>query len=93
MQVAVIGAGITGLSAALELRVRGAHVTVLEAGSRVGGVITTLRRDGFLVEAGPTSLTTTPALEHVIDMLDLEPVRLSPSAAAKRPGGASSARV
>ena len=84
MQVAVIGAGITGLSAALELRVRCAHVTVLEAGSRVGGVITTLRRDGFLVEAGPTSLTTTPALEHVIDMLDLEPVRLSPSAAAKR---------
>lgn len=84
MQVAVIGAGITGLSAALELRARGAQVTVHESAARVGGVITTLRRDGFLVEAGPTSLTTTPALEHLIDRLDLEPQRLSPSPLAQR---------
>lgn len=83
MQVGVIGGGITGLSAAIELRARGAQVTVFEAGDRVGGVITTLKRDGFLVEAGPTSLTTTPALEHLIDLLDLESARISPSGAAK----------
>ncbi len=84
MQVGVIGAGITGLSAAIELRARGAHVTVFEASDRVGGVITTVRRDGFLVEAGPTSMMSTPALEQLIDLLDLESQRISPSPAAKR---------
>ena len=84
MQVGVIGGGITGLSAALELRSRGAQVTLFEASERVGGVITTIRRDGFLVEAGPTSLTTTPALEGLIDRLGLESRRLAPTAAAKR---------
>ncbi len=84
MQVAVIGAGITGLSAAVELRGRGAQVTVFEAADRAGGVISTIRRDGYLVEAGPTSLTASAGLEALIDRLALGPKRLTPSAAAKR---------
>lgn len=84
MRVAVIGAGITGLSAAVELRGRGAKVTVLEAADRVGGVITTVRRDGFLVEAGPTSLTATAPLEALIDRLGLGAERLATRPAAKR---------
>lgn len=84
MRVAVIGAGITGLSAALELRDRGVQVTVLEAAPRVGGVITTLRRDGWLVEAGPTSLTATAPLEAVIDRVGLGAARIATMPAAKR---------
>jgi oxygen-dependent protoporphyrinogen oxidase len=84
MRVAVIGAGITGLSAAVELRDRGAQVTVLEAAPRVGGVITTLRRDGFLVEAGPTSLTATAPLEALIERLGIGASRISTLEAAKR---------
>mgnify|MGYP000119331498 CR=1 FL=1 len=84
MRVAVIGAGITGLAAAVELRARGATVTVLEAADRVGGVITTVRRDGFLVEAGPTSMTATAPLEGLIDRLGLGAQRLATAPAAKR---------
>lgn len=84
MRVAVIGAGITGLSAAIELRDRGAQVTVLEAADRVGGVISTIRRDGWLVEAGPTSLTATAALEALIDRVSLGSARIATQPAAKK---------
>lgn len=50
--VAIIGAGITGLTVALRLKKRGIPVVVYEAGERVGGVIQTIQRDGFLVECG-----------------------------------------
>ena len=53
MTIAVVGAGITGLSAAWELIQNTGEVTVLEAERRAGGVIVTERRDGFVVEGGP----------------------------------------
>ncbi len=84
MRVAVIGAGVTGLSAALELRDQGVDVMVLDAGDRAGGVITTRRIDGFLVESGPTSLTATPILEALIARLGLDEARVFPSPTAAR---------
>ena len=54
--VAVVGAGISGLAAAYELQRRGIGVQVLEAGGRAGGVITTERFDGWVIDGGPDSL-------------------------------------
>jgi oxygen-dependent protoporphyrinogen oxidase len=53
MTVAVVGAGLAGLSAAWELREAGADTILLDAGRRAGGMIVTERRDEFVVEGGP----------------------------------------
>ncbi len=49
----MIGAGLAGLSAAWELAQAGVEVTVLESERRLGGIVVTERRDGFIVEGGP----------------------------------------
>ncbi|HZR15809.1 MAG TPA: FAD-dependent oxidoreductase, partial [Verrucomicrobiae bacterium] len=46
--VAIIGAGITGLTSAFYLKRKGIPVTVYESSGRVGGVIQSLKRDGYL---------------------------------------------
>ena len=56
IDVAIVGAGISGLAAAYELQRRGVAVQVLEAGDRAGGVITTERFDGWVIDGGPDSL-------------------------------------
>jgi oxygen-dependent protoporphyrinogen oxidase len=65
--VAIIGGGITGLTAAFSLRQRGVAVTLYEASGRVGGVIQSRRQDGFLAEYGPnTLLATSPKIATLI---------------------------
>jgi len=54
--VAIIGGGISGLSAALALHKQKVPYVLLEAGERFGGVIRTEARDGFLLEGGPDSM-------------------------------------
>lgn len=70
--VAVVGGGITGLTAAWRLQQHGVDVTLFEAGEHVGGVIGTVKKDGYLVERGPnTLLETTPLIGEMIDSLGL----------------------
>jgi oxygen-dependent protoporphyrinogen oxidase len=51
--VVVIGAGISGLTAAYRAQQAGARVTLVESSAHTGGVLHTERRDGFLLELGP----------------------------------------
>jgi oxygen-dependent protoporphyrinogen oxidase len=75
--VAIIGAGVTGLTAAYRLRGRGVPVTVYEAGGCVGGVIQSVRRNGYLAESGPnTILETSPKIAELVRDLGLESRRL-----------------
>jgi phytoene desaturase len=54
--VAIIGAGLGGLSAAIHLRMRGFEVTIYEANGRVGGRAGQIIADGFTFDTGPTLL-------------------------------------
>ncbi len=84
--VAIIGGGITGLTAAFRLRQKNIPVTLYEAGGRVGGAIQTIRQDGYLAEFGPnTILETSPKISALVRDLGLEARRLySDSRAEKR---------
>ena len=78
-RVLVCGAGLTGLTTAWHLQRGGAEVTVLEADDTVGGVVQSVRRDGYLVERGPNSCTLTPGLAALVESLALTPM-LRPAA-------------
>src|SRR2546426_8940699 len=77
--VAIIGGGITGLTAAFCLKRKGIPVTVYEASNRVGGVIQSLRQDGYLAEFGPnTILETSPKISQLVRDAGLQARRLDP---------------
>lgn len=78
-RVVVVGGGVTGLAAAHRLTElsRGAgrplELTLFEASGRLGGIISTQRRDGFLIEGGSDSfITTKPAGVELCHRLGLE---------------------
>ena len=63
MHIAIVGGGITGLSAAWELQKRGIKFTLLEASDRWGGKVISSKiklnhNARFLVEGGPDTLIT-----------------------------------
>jgi phytoene desaturase len=75
MRVAVVGAGVGGLSAAIELAAGGHDVTVFERGPAPGGKCARVERDGFVWDAGPSLLTMPWVFEELeLDLLRVEPV-------------------
>ena len=56
-KILIVGAGIGGLTAALELSHRGLDVTVLEKNQHPGGKIRQINIDGALIDSGPTVFT------------------------------------
>jgi oxygen-dependent protoporphyrinogen oxidase len=73
VQAIVIGGGISGLACAHRLRRNGVQVVLLEESDRAGGVIDSVRQDGFLFETGPQSFLSTPTLLELIESLGLTP--------------------
>jgi oxygen-dependent protoporphyrinogen oxidase len=83
--VAILGGGITGLTAALGLKQRGLPVILFEAANRVGGVIQSVRRDGYLAEFGPNSLMeTSPLIADLVRELGLESRRVYSNPSAEK---------
>ncbi len=64
-KVAIIGAGIGGLSSAAMLAARGFDVTVIEKESHVGGKARSVEVDGQQIEAGPTVFTMKDVFDRI----------------------------
>jgi oxygen-dependent protoporphyrinogen oxidase len=84
MRVIVIGAGISGLACAFRLAERGIDVVVFEKAERVGGVIASTARNGFVFERGPQSFQMTPVLAELVRGAGLESEVVSAPARAPR---------
>src|SRR5687768_5389198 len=84
-RVAVLGGGITGLTAAWHLRRAGFWPIVFEKSARGGGAIGTMRLDGWLHELGPNSLlATSPHVAGFIDDIGLAARRIYASPLANK---------
>jgi oxygen-dependent protoporphyrinogen oxidase len=70
--IAIVGGGVTGLTAAWRLHARGQQVAVFEQSDHVGGAVSTMSRDGWLAENGPNSLVESPPFDALIAGLGLE---------------------
>lgn len=71
--VIIVGAGISGLTCAEELRSRGLKFLVLESGNTPGGRIATDEHQGFLLDRGfQVLLTAYPEAKRVLNYTDLE---------------------
>ncbi|WP_346855949.1 protoporphyrinogen oxidase [uncultured Draconibacterium sp.] len=70
--IAVIGAGLTGLTTAFYLKRHGFNVRVFEKSDRAGGVIQTHSENGFVFESGPNtgSMSRGEAAELFEDLKD-----------------------
>lgn len=80
----VIGGGLAGLAASVELATRGFQVTVVERNDHLGGKMNVLEEDGYTFDMGPTILTIPDVLrgiirrsgrkvEDYIDLVELDP--------------------
>ncbi len=84
-RIAIVGAGITGLTAAFRLHQQGHAVTLFERNRQPGGSVRTHRENGYLIEAGPNSLQYgAPELKALVRELGLEASMLTAGPAGKK---------
>lgn len=80
-KIYIIGAGISGLIAALELEKNGCHPTIIEASDSVGGRVKTDVIEGYQLDHGfQVLLTSYPAAQKYLNYEELELQKLLPGA-------------
>lgn len=77
-KVVVIGGGIGGLSAALELRRRNYDVTLLERHQTIGGKASSRESDGYRWDEGPSIVVLTWVYRQLFEQAGLDPDKYLP---------------
>lgn len=86
--VIIIGAGLSGLSAALHLQNEGRQVFIIEASDKVGGRIKTDLHEGFRLDRGfQVLLTAYPEAQKILDYDALNLQKMLPGANVLFDGG------
>ena len=67
-KIAVVGAGMAGLSAAYRLQQFGFSTTVYEKNHSVGGRTASLKKDGYVMDLG--AITLSPAYRETMQLID-----------------------
>jgi oxygen-dependent protoporphyrinogen oxidase len=83
-RIAVVGGGLTGLTAAWRLHRAGHRVTVFEKSAQAGGAIVSIEQDGWLVEGGPNSLQENTEVAGLLHELGLEGERVTVNPEARK---------
>ena len=70
--VIVVGAGISGLSAATSLAMRDHDVLLLEKSATCGGLVNSFRRDGFLFDGGIRAVENAGMIKPMLEELKID---------------------
>jgi len=71
LDYAIIGAGISGLSAAYYLKKLGKKIVLLEKSGKVGGALSSEQTEGFLLERGANTVAMNQELADMLEDLNL----------------------
>ena len=70
VEIAIIGAGLTGLTTGFYLTKRNKDIVILEQSNRIGGQIHTFEKNGFVFESGPnTGVVSYPEITELFQTL------------------------
>ena len=72
-RIVVIGGGVGGLAAAIDLATAGCDVVLFEAADRVGGKMGEIRSDGFRWDTGPSVITMPDVLTGLLRDSGVDP--------------------